>query len=361
VLSGNRPLRKALVIHQGALGDLICCLPALASLREAFPKTHMTYMGYPHTLELIKNRFYADAITSVDRADLALLYQNRKSETYPDGLREFFGAFGLIVIIGFDRGPLIRNIRRLSRARVEVIPPFPTGKVVPLVDHLLALPRRLNLPIETKIPRLFLLEDDRERASEILGERGCGPDSLLIAVHPGSGSLAKRWPLERFRDLARRVSSTYGAHIIIIKGPAEQDIDDRSLEFPGATSPVILDGLSLPDLGGVLERCRLFIGNDSGVTHMAAAIGVPVIAIFGPSDPVQWAPRGREVVLFRKPVSCSPCDRQAMLRCHPRLCLTTIGVCEVWDAAQSVLNGKQLAQPRRLRRSEEESQETGDA
>jgi len=209
-----------------------------------------------------------------------------------------------------------------------------------MVDHLLSLPRSLGLPVHGGIPRLHLLERDRDAAGVFLGDHGITRDAFLIAIHPGSGSRAKTWPLERFLDLADDLAGEYQARILFIVGPAEEEIKHKVLRNRGGMCPVILDGLPLPHLGAILERCRVFIGNDSGITHMAAAVGVPVVAIFGPSDPAIWAPRGTEISLILGAVSCSPCGRETMPRCRPGRCLLEISMDEVLHAVNRVIRNR---------------------
>ncbi len=335
-------IKRILIIHQGALGDFITCLPALGCLRRAFADIHMALMGYPRVLELVRNRYYADAVLPVDRAEVALLY--RETGDYPNSLTEFLGTFQLIGVIGLNRYPFIRNLREISNARVVVIPPFPPdGEAVHMVDHLLSLPRHVGVPVHVESPRLVLSEEDRKGAADFLRHQGVVPDRPLIAVHPGSGSTAKAWPPARFIDLAEKLVSTYSAHILFVVGPGEENIKKKLLRPLGQKPPIILDSLPLPHLGAILARCRIFVGNDSGITHMAAAVGTPVVALFGPTDPVRWAPRGRDVGVIRGRVSCSPCDRETMSICTSRLCLTEISVDDVHqEVTRRIREGERL-------------------
>ena len=337
VCSVRRSTRKILIIHQGALGDFICCLPALACLREAFPGVHLTIMGYRRVLELVDNRYYADAIVSVDSADMALLYQERQQD--PPDLRAFFETFELIGLIGLNRSPFVENLRRISKERVVVIPPFPSrGKSIHMVDHLMSLPRCLGLPIHATVPRLYLLDRDRDVAAMFLKGHDIDPEAFLVGIHPGSGSHAKTWPVERFLDLAHSFVEAYGAEVFFVIGPAEEKIREKLQQLTlGSKRPVVLDDLPLPHLGAILERCRVFVGNDSGISHLAAAIGLPVVAIFGPTDPVRWAPVGREVSLIRTALPCSPCERRTMSRCTLRRCLLGVSVDEVGRAVDQII------------------------
>ena len=147
------------------------------------------------------------------------------------------------------------------------------------------------------------------------------------------------WPVERFLDLANRLVSTCRARILLILGPAEEELKEVFLRITGSEHAIVLDTLPLPQLGAVLERCHVFVGNDSGVAHLAAALGVSVVAIFGPTDPVRWAPRGENVRVIRRAISCSPCEREIMARCDRRRCLLEISVDEVYTAVYQWIGG----------------------
>lgn len=325
----SQPIERILIIHQGALGDFICALPALECLRRAFPHAHMTLMGYPRILELVENRHYADTVVSVDRAEFARLYGACRD--YTPFLRDFFGTFQLIGVFGLARHPFVDNVQALSHATVVMISPFPSqGEAIHTVDHLLSLPRSLGLPVQSNLPRLYPSQSDRETAEGVLANHGIDPDGLLIAVHPGSGCPAKNWSLANFLDLAKRLFAACQAQVLFLVGPGEVEIE-KDLRRPlGSRLPVIFDGFPLPQVAAILERCQVFVGNDSGMTHLAAAVGAPVVAIFGPSDPIRWAPKGSEVRIIQNAVSCSPCEREAMSCCNSRHCLSGVSSYDVF-------------------------------
>ena len=123
----------------------------------------------------------------------------------------------------------------------------------------------------------------------------------FIVLHPGSGSSRKNWPAERFAELARRARDELGVAIAVALGPAEEE---RAAELQSVLAPVAqvwFDRSPLALLAGVLSECAGFVGHDSGVTHLAAACGAPTVAVFGPTDPGIWGPRGEHVSVVRDP------------------------------------------------------------
>jgi ADP-heptose:LPS heptosyltransferase len=142
--------------------------------------------------------------------------------------------------------------------------------------------------------------------------------------------------LERFLTLARILQDRFGSKVLILFGPAEGLEVERVFERMDPQVYIQVKGLSLLELASVMGGCRLFIGNDSGISHMASALGIPTIAIFGPSDPIVWSPRGEKVWVIRKGIPCSPCNQERILQCTEIECLRGIGVEEVLKGLERV-------------------------
>ena len=328
-------IQSILVIHQGALGDFILALPALRVLRKTFPKARSVIMGYPRILELVEKRFYAEEIVSVDRRGMASFFV--RESTLDAGLSGFFSTFDLILVFGKDgKGPVIGNLRRVCEGRILHINPFPPEHDrTHLSEHLLRELRRYGLSIEGQEPKLYLTRADQERGRNYCRRKGLTASESLetIIIHPGSGSKKKVWPVERFVEVVRHLQGHAGSRISVVLGPAEGPEVQKAFEVigwdMGPSAPIFLKGLSLLELASVIDGSRLFVGNDSGITHMAAALGVPTVAIFGPSDPKVWSPRGKNVVVVRRKIACSPCSQENFFRCQNTECLKTVEVEDV--------------------------------
>ncbi|OGP66340.1 MAG: hypothetical protein A2170_06950 [Deltaproteobacteria bacterium RBG_13_53_10] len=320
-LRKDRPIRSVAVIHQGALGDFILSLPVLEGLRDTFPSARVTLIGYPRILELAVDRFYAEEGVSVDRKGMASFFM--PGGPLDASLSRDFGRMDLIAVFGKDpKGALAENLRRVSQGEVLYFESFPPeGEGVHVIDHLAGQFVRNGFHMPNPFPRLFLSGLDRDWANEFWGRKHVGGEerSKAIVFHPGSGSVRKVWPLAKWSDLARLVCRRYGRSILVVLGPAEAPEAEKA--FDGIKTA---KDLSLLQLASVLEGCGLFIGNDSGVSHMAAALGVRTVAIFGPTDPKVWSPRGEKVHLVRKASACSPCSRERLVRCEDLDCLKSI-------------------------------------
>jgi ADP-heptose:LPS heptosyltransferase len=328
-------VRSILVIHQGALGDFILALPVLENLRKAFPQARLVVMGYPRILELVSGRFYAEEACSIDRSGMASFFGQRRSLD-PD-LSHFFSTFDLIVLFAKDpEGIFIGNLRRVCRGRILHINPFPTWmERIHLTDHLLKELSRHDLAAPERKPKLRMESLDQQWGKNYWRRKGVTPEERAeaIVIHPGSGSKKKVWPLERFIDLIRHLQERFHSRVFIIIGPAEGWEVRKAFEGleweMGAAAPMTIGGLSLLQLASVIEGCRLFIGNDSGISHMAAALGIPTLTIFGPTDPKVWAPRGEKAAVVRREIACSPCSQERFFQCHTIECMKGIELKDV--------------------------------
>jgi heptosyltransferase-2 len=285
---------RLLVIRGGAIGDFILTLPAIRLLREAFPGAHLEILGYRHIIALAEGRFYADGIRSIEYSAMAGFFVPR-SELAAD-LSEYFASFQQVVSYLFDPdGFFEANVRRAGVKNF-----LPAYAKIDDSEHAakqLARPlQNLALYLEDHAPTVHPTAADRTFAAVFLEKvRG-----RIVAIHPGSGSPKKNWPVERWRELGSRLLDD-GAELLLIGGEA----DGAQLEALGRAwrgRPVHeARDLPLPHLAAVLERCALFIGHDSGISHLAAAVGARCLVLFGATDPAIWAPANPGVTVIEAP------------------------------------------------------------
>lgn len=338
-MQGLKPA-NILVLHQGGVGDFILCLPAIGSIRRHYTGVRMELMGYPRILQLVEGRYYVDKGRSVDEVGLVSLYLEGSDVNGP-GFR-YFRGFDLAFLFTQDReGIFSTNVRRAGVKEVFSIPRFPGDKRrVHIIDQMLSCLSSVGIPQGRGVPRIFLSEEDRRFGEVWLAQKGAyeAAEKGFIALHPGSGSRKKLWPLEKFSDLAARITHTLGLHVILLVGPAEREYLGSGFERMRFMHAVVADSLPLIQVASLLNSCRCYIGNDSGMTHLAAAVGVPTVALFGPSDPEIWGPRGKKVAIVRKELDCSPCSREELERCAYQRCLELIEVEEVIERARGLMN-----------------------
>lgn len=282
-----------LIIKTGAIGDTILFLPALEAVRQKFPEAFVEIMGHEERLSLLK-----ESIVSIESRNLHSLFV--EDARPKDRLSKYLHRFDLIFIF-VKEAVFAENIRKFSKGQVVQIPPFPEENNGHAVDYLLNALKGHGIEPKNRVPRLFAGADAKKSAVDFLKQHFTEPGSPLAALHPGSGSRKKNWPLERFFEIGAWLKQEYEAKILLIIGPAEEEAEKVILDAMSDLNPVVAKNLSLEVLSGLLAFCRCFIGNDSGITHMAAALGISTVALFGPSDPHVWGPRGENAVILTPP------------------------------------------------------------
>ena len=284
---------RILVVRGGAIGDFIMTLPAVGALRERWPDGHIEILGYPHITELARGRYYADATRSIDAKPMAGFFIPN-SELDP-GLKEYFGGFDLVISYLFDPDSLFANNVRRCGVK-QVIEASPRPKDTHAAKHYCRPLESLAIYVDEPRPRIHPSDSDREGASRFLKMVGREP---IVAIHPGSGSEKKNWPVENFAAVARWVADEMAAQLLIVEGEADEHVVGRFAKLLEPRPITVASRLKLVELAAVLERCALFLGNDSGVTHLAAAVGIPVVAVFGSVSPPIWEPCGERVRVVR--------------------------------------------------------------
>jgi heptosyltransferase-3 len=209
---------RILCIHQGALGDFILAVPAIRALREHLQPTWLEIMGHPWILPLVSGPPYADAVTDINRAQMALLFQ--KGAAFPEALQAYLGAFDAAFYFGRSAS-FARNLRYGGIRKTFILPPFP-ARQQHLIDHHLCSLAKLGISAPSSTPELFLQDEAREEAEEFLRARGRESDEI-IALHPGAGGRTKVWPPQRFAALGR-VLARESKRLLIIQGPADEEV-----------------------------------------------------------------------------------------------------------------------------------------
>ena len=288
---------KMVVFRPGALGDTLLTFPALAALHRAFPGAQLAAIGNAPALALARDAGLADAAFEYDLPWWAELFSENGIRS-PQAREVLTDARLVVLWMGRDREQVTRNLHALGAQQIISAPGRPpadgrTHAADYLLDTLLPVitepsleqqPGGMLLPIATEAAR-WAAEEWTRRV--LVGRR-------VLALHPGSGGRGKCWPPERFAALAGRFLND-GWLALVIEGPADGPAAARVMQMLAPGQAQRLSGLSLPQLAALLARVALYIGNDSGVTHLAALVGAPTLALFGPTNPAIWSPPGSRV------------------------------------------------------------------
>ena len=286
---------RILVIRGGAIGDFILTLPAIRLLRENFPDAHLEILGYQHIISLAEGRYYAAATRSIEFGAMAGFFIPN-SELAPE-LVEYFASFHQIISYLFDPELYFESNLRRAGAK-NILRAFARIDDSDHAARQLAIPlQRLALYLEDAAAAVHLTDEDHAFAARFLADCDERP---LIALHPGSGSPRKNWPVERWVELGRALLGR-GVQLLIVGGEADEERITVLRETWRDAPVLVARHLPLPQLAAILARSRLFIGHDSGISHLAAAAGAKCVLLFGPTDPAVWAPANPGVHVFEAP------------------------------------------------------------
>jgi heptosyltransferase-2 len=286
-------MNRILIIRGGAIGDFILTLPAIKLLRDRFPRAHIEILGHAHITALAEKRFYADATRSIESGPLASFCA--KGAALPTELAGYFHGFDLIVSYLFDPDGIFETNLKRCRIRSFVAGPAKLSGGEHAALQLARPLEQIGLHLDNQAATIYPAEEDREFARSFLG----GATKPVLALHPGSGSETKNWPIVRWQELGEHLfSASYT--VLVVAGEADED-RVRLLASVWKGKPVqFVKHLPLPQLAGLLESA-FFLGHDSGISHIAAAVGARCILLFGPTDSAIWAPANESVTVLQAP------------------------------------------------------------
>jgi heptosyltransferase II len=311
---------KILIRATNWVGDAIMALPALRAVRNRFPEAEISVLARPYVADIYRNQEICNQLVAYEpqgehaeftgrehlvaelraqKFDIALLLQNA------------FDAAWLVWRAGIpQRIGYARDARSLLLTKAVAVP---RSGEIPAHEkfYYLELLRRIGwieALADDSLITLAVPEEQRRRAAETLLAAGSRPHVLRVAIGAGASyGSAKCWPPDRFAELANRLQSQSDADVILFGTPGEARVS-QAIAAGMRRTPIDLTGkTAIADVPALLSQCHLFIGNDSGAMHVAAAVGLAVVAVFGPTDPLGTAPVTPRCSIVQQRPYCSPC------------------------------------------------------
>ena len=299
-MSGS-PQNKILVVRGGAIGDFILTLPAVAALRQQFPQSRLEVLGYAHIAQLAVLGGFADEVRSIDARPLAGFFA-RHGEL-DKALQQYFAQFAVIVSYLYDPDEIFKeNVARCAKGQ------FIQGPHRPAETAGLHATRVFLQPLE----RLAIF--DADPVPRLNQSRRPKPASTSLALHLGSGSEKKNWPEENWAELLQRLLEQTDRKLLLVGGEAEGSRLERLAASLPSDRVELARSLPLSQLAHRLQACHAFVGHDSGITHLAAALDLPVLALWGDTHEEIWRPLGDNVRLLRTSGGLSSLSAQSVLR-----------------------------------------------
>jgi lipopolysaccharide heptosyltransferase I len=347
---------KILVLRLSAVGDVIRTLPAIKALKENDPTFHITWIVEEPSRTFLESQPEVDRVILFPRrrwtggitspwgllqtaGEMGRFIRQLRNEQF-DVVLDFHGILksGILAFlsgaprrIGFDRRSTKEGNFLFSNVKVRL-----PQKSISRYERNITLLRGMGLEVDYPKPDLHIPPGERASIEAFFHQLPTAPQRPLIAIHPGTNAKAafKRWMPERYALLADRLIRELRATVIFTWGPGEREwVEDIRGKMTVASLVAPRTG-SLTQLGEVLRQCDLYVGGDTGPMHVASLVGTPVVAIFGPTHPVENRPFGPHKMV-RKEVGCSPCRKRS---CKELICLDQVTVDDVLGAARDLLS-----------------------
>jgi len=334
--------KRILILQTAFPGDIILTTPLFRNIKKLYPESRLTVVTTPQGKELLQGSSEIDSLITYDKKgrdkglfkflDFAKRLRNEKFDLALSPHLSFrtsclINLSGSPVRIGYEEAScafLYTDKVKRDMAKHEA------DRILSLLEPLHVDSAKLK-----KFPRLHISAESRRKVSKLLEKEGIVEEDTLVCIAPGSVWGTKRWLPEGYAELSDGLANRYGVRVMLIGSPAERESGDKILTL-AQTGPVDMIGkTALSELGALISRCALLIGNDSAPGHVAAATGVPAVTIFGPTSPsFGYAPWGRKVEIVERELDCRPCHHHGPMVCPKEhfQCMRDISADEVMEA-----------------------------
>ena len=347
--------KKILVLRYRFIGDTILTVPFLRNLRRANPDAHIAWVVAPGTAEVVQGIPYVDELifwdpvtihadsrgthrTIGDKLGFILNLRSRRfDKVYV--LKRSFGS----ALMGYLTGA-VERIGFATEGRSFLL----TTSVPYLhdqheVQNFLDVLRADGVPVTDDYLEYWTNSTEEASADELLAQNGVERNEKLVALHPFSSITERGWHLDNFAALATRLTAA-GYRPLVLGAPNDRGLFDTAANLFGTISVDLVGKSSLRVTMALLKRCALFVGNDSGIMHLAAAAGIPLVAIFGPQSPVKFGPWNEQATVLYAKFTCSPCRQKFFSECRPSPhgkpdCIESITLEGVVAACEQLLAG----------------------
>ena len=305
--------RRGAILQPGAIGDCILTLPLAELMKETVCPGGVDIIGHTEYLGFLPGRSCVDVVKSLDSISLHRLFAGEGDFELADGdplIMAFAGYTWIASFLGepdshFEKN-LIFTVNCSHSAEVITLAMKPAAEHnihisdfyrKQFVEQSQLLSQEHNSAVG--MPLVRPTSADIYRGKEILAENGIMPTTKPVVIHPGSGGAHKCWHLDNFLSVSRALAKK-GVEVVFLFGPAEAERFSEPAIAQIRAAGKLLTNLSLAEVLGVLGCSRGYIGNDSGITHLAAAVGIRTVVVFGPTDPAVYAPIGPAVTILRR-------------------------------------------------------------
>ena len=289
-------MKKILIFSFSFIGDAVLSTAVIQPLRAHFPNAHITFLVGPSAFDLLANDTQLDA---------TLVYDNQREHA---GLN---GRIKLIKTLRREKFDLVVNLRDSFVARCIGADHWGIvrgDRKRHAVTRYLEVLSKQGVDVTDAQPHLQLTETEQATAHNFLAEAGVKSERLLIGIHPGGNWIYKLWSADKYAQLASILSKEKNATILLFAGPNERELQSQVADMMD-TPPILVETENLREVAALIAACDVYIGNDTGPMHIAAAVRTPVIALFGATNHIRSGPYGEKhtVVQSGMNLGCNPC------------------------------------------------------
>ena len=357
-------MQKFLIINPFGIGDVLFTTPIIRAIKENYPESFIGYWCNGRVKDIFENNPYLDKVFALSRGDLKKVWRQSRLKGIKAFLKLFYDIkrehFNLALDFSLDHrySLLLRllGVKRIIGLDYKKRGRFLTDKIKidgyndkHVIEYYLDLLKSLNIEIKDKPNiELFISNEEEKWVDDFLKEHRITDEDLLIGIAPAGGeswgkdAWLKHWPVVKFAHLADRIIDNYGANVIILGDKQERDIANKMINIM-RNKPIDLTGkTNLEEFIAIIKDLSLLITNDGGPLHIAVALGVKTVSIFGPVDEKVYGPYppGLNHIVIKKDLACRPCYRNFRFRdcANQRRCLEDITVDEVYSAVKKLTN-----------------------
>jgi len=342
------PIRRILITRTDRLGDVVLSTPVIRFMREQYPSAYIAFMVKPYCEDVVKHNPHLDEVIVYKKYRWHKSYWGTFKFAMGLRMRKFDMAIalhptnrvhimlllaGIPIRIGYDRKAGALLTKRVPHEKHK-------GHKHE-IDYNFDLLARAGFDVSNADPRPYIVTKNKQKRIVDLILKYQGVGGQLIAVHAGASCVSKRWPPERFAQVCDMLVSKFGYDIILVGGSEAMSYSYEVLAHMKSKAVNLTGALRVGELAELFKRCRMLISNDSGPVHVSAAVGTPVVCVFGRSDaglsPLRWRPHGEEHVVIHRDVGCLECLAHNCMKNFE--CLWTVSVEEVASAAEKILCG----------------------
>lgn len=336
-------IKDILVIKLRYVGDVLLATPCLQAIKENLPHAKVTVVVNKGTEAILQNHPCVDDLVAVDRRSFVqgcraiMRLRKRRYDLVLDLTDGDRSAIMTWLVYARHRVGYNAEHRWRGRCYDRIVHGDPDA--MHTVDYYLRAVKEIGLDLGPHAPTLFYSPDDEKYADELLVDHGIDREQELVMIHPGSRWAAKSWLAERFAAVADTIQVSRSTRVVFA-GSEQERVRVKNIQAQMLTTSVSIVGqTTVLQLAAVMKRCVLFLGNDNGPMHMAAAVGLPVVALFGPTDPKVWGPWGEGHRVFFKDLDCRACFVPGC-QLGSQSCMAKISVDEVMEAVSDCLKTK---------------------